>query len=226
MPQNTHVELLDASERLFNFQDGAPVHDDQELTAGALQCARALSWRLNAAGSGRFHARLRRLDKALKDLLATVTLSPEEYPGSARDRRWLRDNAIFLRSTVAKLHEEQPILKRLPHVRWPGRESVPRVIAIAADLLRVLDYRFAEAGFTAYLNAFQQITILNLEELWAMVAAMNLVLLERICDRAWEFDGEDENNQLPTCIRSLRDIAKSTWKELLEPLTVFDQMLL
>ena len=226
MPQNTHVELLDASERLFNFQDGAPVHDDQELTAGALQCARALSWRLNAAGSGRFQARLRRLDKALKDLLATVTLSPEDYPGSARDRRWLRDNAIFLRSTVAKLHEEKSILKRLPHVRWPGRESVPRVIAIAADLLRVSDYRFTEAGFAAYLNAFQQITILDLEELWAMVAAMNLVLLERLCERGWESNDGDEANHLPTCIRSLRDIAKSPWKELLEPLTVFDQMLL
>ena len=51
---------------------------------------------------------------------------------------------------------------------------------IAEDLLASLDYGFTDSGFSNYLQAFQRSVVLRLDELRAMVPALQWVLLERI----------------------------------------------
>ncbi len=55
---------------------------------------------------------------------------------------------------------------------------------------------------------------------------MKLVLLEQIISRGFELlKNHKATNAAGACIRSLRDVSQAAWKEVLEPLVVFDQIL-
>ena len=60
---------------------------------------------------------------------------------------------------------------------------MPRVLALAQTLLDLTGNHFRETAFTAFFQAFQQSTVLELREVSAAVSAMKLVLLERIAAR-------------------------------------------
>ena len=60
---------------------------------------------------------------------------------------------------------------------------MPRVLALAQTFLDLTGNHFRETAFTAFLQAFQESTVLELREVSAAVPAMKLVLLERIAAR-------------------------------------------
>ena len=131
----------------------------------------------------------------------------------------------MIRSAAAKLPEAKRTFRALPKVAGIGGQVVPRVIAIAEDLFTVLDNQFIDSEVSEYLRAFQSVTALSLEELHAMATAFNLVLLERITALGRRLMANEEAEGTRICMRSLRDIAQAPWRELLEPLIVFEQVL-
>ena len=76
-------------------------------------------------------------------------------------------------------------------------------------------------------KSFQRTTELQIRELWALVPALKLVLLEQIALRGRQLleDPEIDSNGVGVCVRSLRDVGQTTWKDVLEPLMAIDHVL-
>ena len=225
MPQNTHVESAEASERFFGSvgQDGA--HDAKLIAARAVDCARSLVWLPDARASRRFAERSQTLASELGKLVAVLERPSANQAANSEEWRLLRDNVHLLRSMAAKLPEAERTLASLPNVTQSNGEIVPRGIAIAEGLFDLLANRFVDSDVCTYLRAFQSVTVLPLQELQALPAAFNMVLLERIAIFFRLLMANQEAKGARICIRSLRDIAQAPWRELLEPLIVFDQVL-
>jgi cyclic beta-1,2-glucan synthetase len=231
MTDGVHFESLEVA---FASQQAAG--KERALADGAMECARAMVWVPGAKSSRHFAERRKRLNEKLQTVFAAIHLAPNG--GAAGEKqKWLRENTEFLRSQLARLGERGNELTRTEHVRStptstrtvPGGEPVvPRSLVIAEDLLSRLNYRFDDAAFSAYLSAFQSVVVLRLRELWEIVSALTLVLLERIAESAATEPGEwmtPDATAISTCITSLRETEQTPWNELLEWLIVFDEVL-
>jgi cyclic beta-1,2-glucan glucanotransferase len=224
MPQNTHLEIMTAeAERLAEPDSG--FWDSPSLRLKAEELAQSLPWLPSVRSSHTFGQRCRALREALKPVFR-ATRSPLPEEGGSDDFRWLYDNVRLLDTEMQGVAEEFKRLKRIPHVRNPEGTIVPRVMAVAEGFLLAVDYRFSEQEFNAFLEAFQATTVLELRELWGLVPALRLALLERIAVRgARAVTDPAGDHGVGVCIRSLRDTGQISWKELLEPLILFDHIL-
>ncbi len=225
MPDNTHVDIMIAEEERHHEPAGE-VLDSQVLRDGGAQFAAQLGWLPGTPASSTFRERCRRLASALKPLFAAVEATPSRAPLSA-DFRWLRDNIPLAYSEMLNVTTELKPLRRLPHARARKGEIVPRVLAFAQAFLDLADNSFNEQGFTSFCQAFQETTVLDLRELWALVPALKLILLERIAarGRCLVKDPTSDAFAVGVCIRSLRDVTHASWKAVLEPLVRFDEIL-
>src|SRR6266851_1361971 len=225
MPDNTHVDIMIAEEERHH-EPGGEALDSQVLRDAGAQFAAQLGWLPGTPASGTFRERCRRLASALKPLFAAVEATASHAPLSD-DFRWLRDNIPLVYSEMLNVATELKPLRRLPHARARRGEIVPRVLAFAQAFLDVADNSFNEQGFTSFCQAFQETTILDLRELWALVPALKLILLERIAarGRCLVKDPTSAAFAVAVCIRSLRDVTHASWKAMLEPLVRFDVIL-
>ena len=149
---------------------------------------------------------------------------PKETVGD--DFRWINDNLRLLHADLRATKDGFKLVRKLPHVRPPDGATAPRVVALAAGYLSTSGYDFTQAGLVAYVQAFQQNTPLKVVELWALVPALKLVLLEEIAARGSKVADDPEGSYgVGICVRSLRDISHASWKELLEPMVLFDRLL-
>src|SRR5437867_7459435 len=65
-----------------------------------------------------------------------------------------------------------------------------------------------------------------MRELWVLVSALKLILLEQIAAHAGSIIRDPrESNGVCVYVRNLRNIGQVTWKEVLEPLIAFDRIL-
>ena len=225
MPQNAHLETISAeAERLPE-----PVHaaqNPQIIHEGAVKLARTLTWLPNSPSSHTFAERSRILAHDLKPIFTALELPAPEVPISD-DFRWLYDSGRLLYSELQNAARTLKSQAKIAHVRTPNGETVPRVLALAEGFLEVVSYEFNEQEFTLFLEVFQQTTPLQLRELWTLVSALKLALLEQIAARGKRLlsDPNDDSQGVGICMRSLRDIGQTTWKDVLEPLMVIDRVL-
>ncbi len=225
MPQNTHIEfdLGEAERRRDPVEEAAGLRSVREK---AEELTRILAWLPNMPSSATFPERCKALEKALKPLLATLEL-PAPEPLVSDDLRWLYDNSRLLYSELRSTTEELPPSRKIPHVRDGKNETVPRVLALAEGFLDAVSYEFSEPGFTTFVETIQQHIVLELRELWTLVLALKLVLLERIAQRGALLiqDPKIDSHGVGVCVRSLRSIEETAWKDVIEPLIVFDHVL-
>src|SRR4030081_2730937 len=216
MPDNTHVDIMIAEEE--RHPEPGEASDSQHLRDAGAQFAAQLGWLPGTPASSAFRERCRRLASALKPLFAAVEATP--HAPVSDDFRWLRDNIPLMYSEMLNVAAELKPLRRLPHARARKGEIVPRVLAFAQAFLDLADNSFTEQGFTSFCQAFQQTTVLDLRELWALVPALKLILLERIAARGRCLVKEPTSDSyaVGVCIRSLRDVTHVSWKDVLEPL--------
>ena len=225
MPQNTHVESSIAEEDRHSESASYPQDLDACRAEGA-EAASRLGWLPGTPSSLTLMKRARRLRHALKPVFAALE---NKIPQSqlTDDMRWLRDNVSLIYSEMISLPKEFKPLRRLPHVRNLRGEIVPRALALPEVFLESVNYHFSEQVFSAFCHGFQQTTPMELRELWALIPGLKLALLEQIAVRGREVlrDPKGESREVGTCIRSLREVVQSPWKEVIEPLIVFDQIL-
>jgi cyclic beta-1,2-glucan synthetase len=225
MPENTHLELVSAEAERVAGTAIEPSPSLDALSTAAADLGRRLTWLPGMRSSRFFSERYRALCQALKPALVTFR-GPLPKTTVGDDFRWLYDNLRLVRADVRSTKDGFKLVRKLPHVRTPDGAIVPRVVALAAGFLAASGYEFSEESFTAYVQAFQQSTVLKLAEIWAMVPAMKLVLLEEIAARGTKVAADPEGSYgAGVCVRSLRDIGQTAWKEVIEPLIRFDQVL-
>jgi cyclic beta-1,2-glucan synthetase len=220
MPQNTHLELI--------TEEAAPspeTVDLEVLRKHAAQLARDVRWIPGTFESGHFAERVRALDRALRPVLKPLR-APRPEGTLSDDFRWLHDHGKLLHTELRTSRETLKDVRRIPHVRADGGATVPRVIAIAEGFLAATDYQFSEPAFAAYLQAYQDVMVLKMGELWALVPTLKLVLLERVAERGPAVLKDPlMGNGVGLCVRSLQEVGQTSWKDVLEPLIVCDKIL-
>ncbi len=225
MPQNTHIEMIEAeAERVpQGAQEAAPDFDD--LRRNAREVAPVLAWNPGVHTSHFFSERWNAMAAGLRPVLENVNRRPRST-GEPDDLRWLRENMPLLWAELGNTKNALKQLRRLPHVRTPRGTTIPRAAAVAEAFLHAVNFDFSEAAFLAYLGAFQESTVLKFRELWALLPAMELVLLERLAARGRKlFENLETPQAIGICVRSLREINQLQWKEVLEPYIGFDKVL-
>ncbi|HSB76345.1 MAG TPA: hypothetical protein VLC12_11890, partial [Terriglobales bacterium] len=225
MPQNTHLEIVCAEAERWSEHWPEPAADQSALRAEAARLAAGLT-SLPTAGARRFFAqRCRRLRDRLKPLWSALD-TPLPKEAISDDYRWLHDNARLLYSTLQDVTEMARGVKPLPQARRRDGEQLPRVVALSEGFLNATGYRFDERSFSAYVDAYQETTTLDLEELAALAFCLKLILLERVAEHAPRVLRDRQTScGVGACIHSLHDVGEISWKEVLEPLILFDRIL-
>ena len=225
MPRNTHLEIITAEAERFP-EPAREASISQTLREKAAELARSLAWLPNTSSSHSFRERCHALRGVLKPVLDALERPPAEPPVSD-DFRWLYDHVRLLYAELQNMARTLKPLTKIPHVRTREGEIVPRIIALAEGFLHAASYQFGEQEFTLFLEVIQESTVLELRELWALVPALKLALLEEIAARGQGLirDPRNESYGVGSCVRSLRDVAQTTWKDVLEPLILFDHVL-
>ena len=224
MPQNTHVESVLAEEDRERELAGGP-STLQALRLAGVQFSSQLGWLPGTPSSHTFSERVRRLRSTLKPVFAGIEAKKEAH--TSDDLQWLRDNVSLIYAQMVSLPTEVKPLREVPHVRNQNGEIVPRALALPEVFLESAGYHFSDQAFAAFCQGFQEINPLNLRELWALVPGLKLALLEQIATRGRRAlqDPTSESHGVAACIRSLRDVTQTPWKEVLEPLILFDHIL-
>ena len=225
MPQNTHLEIIGSeAQRLPELARDA--WDLDALRAQAQQLAGRLTCLPDVHSSPTLARRSKAVAAEFKPLLSALDSPPAEA-STSDDVRWLYDNSRLLQAelqiTVLALKQ----MAKLPHVHNQEGKAVPRILAVGETFLDAVSYQFTEQKFTEFMEALQESAILEMRELWALAAVLKLLLLEQIAARGSHFlrGYHSEPRGIGICIRSLRDIAHTTWKEVMEPLIPFDRVL-
>jgi cyclic beta-1,2-glucan synthetase len=223
MPQDLHIEMAEAAR--IAEEKKRQGEDFTSLRKNAEEVARCLAWNPSVHASGFFSIRWKVMSATLRPVLEKVGRRSRKLPES-EDLRWIRENLHLLWAELWNTRNAFKKLRRLPHVLTPRGTTIPRVAAITEAYLYAAAFSFSEAGFTAYVGTFQETTILKFRELWALVPAMELALLEQIAARSKNvFDDTQPSQSVGDCVRSLIEINQLHWKEVLEPQIAFDQVL-
>ncbi len=225
MVENSHRDLLvETVNRMAPAAIESP-EDDQALTTRAREWARSLSWLPSVRESEYVPGKFERLNRRLEKLLNEAEADAPGGTKLSEDRQWLHDNARLVRLAQKELQEAASTLRRTPQVRTPDKVTKPRVVAVAEDFLATVDYRYSDHSFSAYVEGFQKISVLNMGELSLVVPSLKLALLEEIARRGDAALRSTEPQRIGVLIDSLRNAIEAPWKELLEPLIVFDKVL-
>ena len=221
MPQDFHLEMVNTEIDTTSSGDEAGLND-RALREGAALLAQNLSWLPSESGSQVFLARWRQLSKALSPVLRVLE-APLPGAGISDDSRWLYDNVHLTVSELDSAGETFKLRRKIPHVRTQSGAIAPRIAALAGAFFSTTAYRFSQKTFVSYLEAFQQQTVLTMKELWALIPTLKLVLLEEIAVRGAQVIANPGGSyDVGVCVRSLRDVSQILWKDVLEPLIMFD----
>src|SRR5580704_356598 len=224
MPQNIYPGILDQEAGTGRAAQDATL-DVRALGLNAAELARNLAWLPNTPSSRVLTERWRTLSRSLELVLASLQ-APLRDQKVSDDFRWLHDHVNLLYSELRSTGDLLKTLRKLPHVRLPSGAVVPRVAALAEGMLAATEYRFSQEAFTCYVRSFQESSVLKIKELWALIPAMKLVLMERIATCGPQLLANREGSYgIGVCIRSIRDAGHTPWKEVIEPLILLDQVL-
>ncbi|MES2911690.1 MAG: hypothetical protein V4718_09895, partial [Pseudomonadota bacterium] len=113
------------------------------------------------------------------DYIATISHNGQYVTPAAE---WLLDNFHLVEAQLQQIHEGVPrrYYAHLPKLADKPLEGLPRVYGIAWAYVAHTDSVLDPLLFTAFLDAYQEVSELNLGELWAMPTTLRVVLLENL----------------------------------------------
>jgi cyclic beta-1,2-glucan synthetase len=225
MPQNTHLEIIGSDARRLP-ELARDTSDLAILRAKAEQLANRLTCLPDLSSSRPFAKRCKGLAAELKPVLTALDSPPAEAPVSD-DLRWLYENIRLLHTELQITVGALKPLTRMPQVRTEDGKTMPRILALGEGFLDAASYQFSEQKLALFVKTFQETSVLELRELWALPSVLKLLLLEQIATRGCQFVSGAQSGAcgIGIRIRSVRDIGHTTWKEALEPLILFDSVL-
>ena len=140
---------------------------------------------------------------------------------------WLEGNTRLLRSSAMEIQNGLKTLVKLPFARGVTGMEMPRIIGVAHSMLNAAKYRWTVPGLSSFLKGFQIEEPLTVKELWALPAALKLVLLEEIIAQASGAFGNlpASDAALDASLRSLHEVSLPVWSNILEPLVPFETIL-
>jgi cyclic beta-1,2-glucan synthetase len=231
MTESGHLELVNAEAEVLRSTSGdmapdKPIVETASLSSSAAELARSAAWVPGRRGSRAFQDRCRTLSRVFRPLLAALDSPPPKKKIVSDDLRLLQESVFLLEVELEDTCATFKQPTNVPQVRTLNGTVTPRVAAVAEDFLLTTAYRFSESSFSSYVQAYQEIAVLKMAELWMLIAALKLVLLEQIAERGCRLL-EDPNGSCAVheLLRSLQDIRQTSWKVVIEPLILFDHVL-
>src|SRR5438046_7736163 len=145
MPQNTHIELIEAEvERVpQGARDSAP--DFDHLRRSAEELSGLLAWNPSVQTSPFFMVRWNAMASVLRPILEKVSKTGRT-DSETDDHRWIRENTPLLWSHLSSTQKAFQLLDRLPHVRTPRGITIPRTAGVAEAFLHAVEFEFGEAA--------------------------------------------------------------------------------
>ena len=198
--------------------------DTLALRSSAAKLARSLAWIPGQRESRDFSDRYKKLEAKFRPVLDILESPPSS--NESEDFRGLRENILLLEAELKEISGTFQSPHKIPQVRTRDGEVISRVAGVADDFLASSAYQFSEPAFTNYVEAFQEITVLKLAELWMLIPVMKLVLLEQIAERAsFLLADPTASDGVQRPVRSLQEIKQVNWKLIIDPLILFDRVL-
>ncbi|NOT44484.1 MAG: carbohydrate-binding protein, partial [Acidobacteria bacterium] len=117
---------------------------------------------------------LRRIYVALAEDATQEAMSPAA--------EWLLDNFHIVSAAARDIHHDLPasFFRRLPRVAADEFAGVPRIYALALELIGSSAGRLDAQRLQRFITAFQSISPLTIGELWAWPSALKLALLDHL----------------------------------------------
>ncbi len=137
-------------------------------------------------GTGRVRDKLlSRLDENEQVLIETYDLVAAATAQSRRIEpaaEWLLDNFYLIEEQIRAIRRLLPpsYSRQLPHLASGPYATLPRVYAIALELITHVDGRIDAASLDAFIASYQSVESLKLGELWALPLMLRLALIENL----------------------------------------------
>jgi cellobiose phosphorylase len=130
--------------------------------------------------------RLRDDTRALRQIYAALTEDAKLGEPCSPAAEWLLDNFHLVVAAIRDIQHDLPtsFVRRLPRVAADEFAGLPRVYAMALELIRCSAGRLDPQRLNRFVTAFQSITPLTIGELWAWPSALKLALMEHLRTRA------------------------------------------
>jgi hypothetical protein len=134
-------------------------------------------------GGGRAH--LKRLNEHMRVLREVyVALAEDVRRGEPATpaAEWLLDNVHIVSATARDIRHDLPtsFFRRLPTIAADEFAGLPRIFALALELIRCSAGRLDAQRLHRFITAFQSVTPLTIGELWAWPSMLKLALLENL----------------------------------------------
>ncbi|HUE86923.1 MAG TPA: glucoamylase family protein [Vicinamibacterales bacterium] len=152
------------------------------LEEHARRLAALFSIEPRGGGSGRDHLRqlrahmqaLRAVYNALADEARRESMSPAA--------EWLLDNFHIVSAAARDIQHDLPpsFFKRLPRIVSDEFAGLPRIYALALELIGSSAGRLDAQRLQRFISAFQSVTPLTMGELWAWPSVLKLALLDHL----------------------------------------------
>ena len=144
-----------------------------------------VSWR--PRGGSRVHLkRLRQHTAVLRQVYRALADDAKRGEPSSPAAEWLLDNFHVIVAALRDIHHDLPpaFFRRLPQIAADEFAGMPRIYAMALELIRTSAGRLDPQRLQRFVTAFQSITPVTMGELWAFPSALKLALVEHLRARA------------------------------------------
>jgi cyclic beta-1,2-glucan synthetase len=159
----------------------------EPLEEHARRLAALLTVSLHRRGGSRAHLkRLRQHTEALRRVYKSLADDAKRGEPVSPAAEWLLDNFHIVLAALRDIHHDLPpaFFRRLPWIAADEFAGLPRIYAMALELIRCSAGRLDPQRLHRFVTAFQSITPLTMGELWAWPSALKLALVEHLRTRA------------------------------------------
>ncbi len=127
-------------------------------------------------------SRLAENERVLVDTYDLVSAAADQDRSIEPAAEWLLDNFYLIEEQIRAIRRLLPpaYCRELPHVASVAPAKVPRVYAIALELIAHVDGRIEMASLQGFVTSYQSVEPLTLGELWALPLMLRLALIENL----------------------------------------------
>jgi cyclic beta-1,2-glucan synthetase len=152
----------------------------------ARRLAALLSLARRTRGNGGAHLRRLKEDARVLREVYTALAADAHHESVSPAAEWLLDNFHIISEATRDIHHDLPraFFRRLPMVATDEFAGLPRIYALALELIRSSAGSLDAQRLHRFITAFQSVTPLTIGELWAWPSALKLALIEHLRARA------------------------------------------
>src|SRR4051812_44341663 len=159
----------------------------EPLEEHARRLAALLTVSQRQRGDSRAHLkRLRQHAHTLRQVYTALADDAKRGEPSSPAAEWLLDNFHIVVAALRDIRHDLPpgFFRRLPRIAADEFAGLPRIYAMALELIRTSAGRLDPQRLHRFVTAFQSMTPLTMGELWAWPSALKFALVDHLRTRA------------------------------------------